>query len=70
MSETVPCPTCQRPVLISGDARPTSFPFCSPRCRDRDFGAWLNGRFVVAGRELEDLTADGGVPRGRDQEPT
>jgi endogenous inhibitor of DNA gyrase (YacG/DUF329 family) len=68
MSETVPCPTCQRPVLVHGDERPASFPFCSPRCRHRDLGAWIDGRYVVPGRELEDLTAEDGVPRGRDQE--
>ena len=35
---------------------------------ERDIGR--HDRHVVAGRELEDLTADDGVPRGRDQEPT
>jgi hypothetical protein len=57
-------------VLAHGDERPASFPFCSPRCRQRDLGAWIDGRYVVPGRELEDLTAEDGVPRGRDQEPT
>ena len=46
------CPACSRPVAVDGDGRPPTFPFCSPRCRDRDLGAWLNGAYAVAGEEL------------------
>jgi endogenous inhibitor of DNA gyrase (YacG/DUF329 family) len=34
------------------DRRPVTFPFCSPRCRDRDLGAWMSGGYAVAGEEL------------------
>jgi endogenous inhibitor of DNA gyrase (YacG/DUF329 family) len=56
------CPVCSRPVAAGPDARPATFPFCSPRCRDRDLGAWLNGAYAVAG---EEPTGDGGYPGER-----
>jgi uncharacterized protein len=46
------CPTCSRPLAAEPSARTPTFPFCSARCRDRDFGAWMNGEFTVAGEEL------------------
>jgi len=44
------CPTCGKVVPVLAPARPESFPFCQPRCRLRDLGAWLDGRHVIAGR--------------------
>ena len=32
--------------------RPSSFPFCSDRCRMVDLGAWADGSYVVQGRQL------------------
>lgn len=40
------CPICDRP------ARPENHPFCSDRCRQVDLGRWLNGGYVIPGREL------------------
>jgi endogenous inhibitor of DNA gyrase (YacG/DUF329 family) len=37
---------------MDGERRPSSFPFCSARCRDRDFGTWIAGGYAVAGLEL------------------
>jgi endogenous inhibitor of DNA gyrase (YacG/DUF329 family) len=55
---TLPCPTCGRPVLIAADDRPAAFPFCCPRCRDRDLGAWADGRHAIPGRDLHELLSD------------
>ena len=41
-----PCPICRRP----GEA--AYRPFCSRRCRDRDFGRWIEGFYTVAGQTL------------------
>jgi endogenous inhibitor of DNA gyrase (YacG/DUF329 family) len=46
------CPTCGRNVAARGDARPASFPFCCERCRLIDLGAWLDGKRVIAGKDL------------------
>jgi uncharacterized protein len=55
MPETLPCPTCGRPVLLAAADRPAEFPFCCGRCRDRDLGAWFTGRYTVAGEELTEV---------------
>jgi endogenous inhibitor of DNA gyrase (YacG/DUF329 family) len=66
MPDELACPTCGKPVVISADARPSSFPFCSTRCRHRDFGRWVDGAYVVAG---EPVTAErlAGAPADRDE---
>ena len=51
-SAVIPCPSCKRPVALAPDRRPTSFPFCSARCRTTDLGAWAAGKHVVAGTPL------------------
>lgn len=43
-ADSLPCPTCRRPVPLAPERRPTSFPFCSERCRWCDLGAWFEGR--------------------------
>jgi endogenous inhibitor of DNA gyrase (YacG/DUF329 family) len=67
-ADTLACPTCARPILIAGPERPATFPFCSPRCRDRDLGAWFNGRYTVAGQELEQIDQQRS-PHGVDRDP-
>ncbi len=52
MADTLPCPVCKRPVALAEVARPASFPFCTARCRTIDLGAWIEGRYVIAGKEL------------------
>jgi hypothetical protein len=47
------CPGCGRAVSLAEGERPAAFPFCSPRCRASDLGAWFAGRYTVAGEELE-----------------
>jgi endogenous inhibitor of DNA gyrase (YacG/DUF329 family) len=45
------CPLCQRPVLPRADN--PAFPFCSPRCRTIDLGAWLTEGYRVPVTEDE-----------------
>ena len=60
MAATAKCPTCGRPVALSGDGMPASFPFCSDRCRSVDLGRWFNEEFAVpveGQRVLKDATS-------------
>jgi endogenous inhibitor of DNA gyrase (YacG/DUF329 family) len=59
------CPGCGRPVALAGDRRPAAFPFCSPRCRGADLGAWFAGRHVIPGRDLAEIEIDGEPPAQR-----
>jgi endogenous inhibitor of DNA gyrase (YacG/DUF329 family) len=44
---TVRCPSCKKTSLWS-EAN-ASRPFCSPRCKDIDLGAWASDAYVVEG---------------------
>jgi endogenous inhibitor of DNA gyrase (YacG/DUF329 family) len=59
MAERLDCPICGKPVAFAPQERPASFPFCSARCRDRDFGRWANGDYVVASDPAAADTEDG-----------
>lgn len=60
----VNCPTCQAPVVWSTDN--PHRPFCSERCRNKDFVAWANEDNTIAGNSTyddylsEDLLKGGG----------
>ncbi|MGY8903806.1 MAG: DNA gyrase inhibitor YacG [Burkholderiales bacterium] len=54
---TVACPACRGPSLYS--ARNPSRPFCCPRCKNADLGAWASEEFRVAAREPADDAAPG-----------
>ena len=54
----VQCPTCGGKSVYS-DAN-TNRPFCSERCKGRDFGAWADESFRVAAPELADDSDLGG----------
>lgn len=41
----VACPRCGQPALFA-PANPAR-PFCSPRCKQVDFGAWANEEYRV-----------------------
>lgn len=43
------CPTCKQPV--TRDA--ATFPFCCERCRLADLNRWIDGDYVVPGRDGE-----------------
>jgi endogenous inhibitor of DNA gyrase (YacG/DUF329 family) len=48
----VPCPSC-RALTVFAPSNPWR-PFCSERCRQRDFGAWASESFRVAAVEPPD----------------
>lgn len=75
MTDGLACPTCGKTVALTPPGRPASFPFCCTRCRDRDFGRWIDGGYVVAGPSvdelpLEDLRADEPRPAPRGDRQT
>ncbi|SDT93345.1 DNA gyrase inhibitor YacG [Halopseudomonas salegens] len=49
MTLTVECPTCKAPV--SWDTNFPDRPFCSPRCRLIDLGAWAAEEHVINGTD-------------------
>ncbi len=57
------CPICARLT------DPKYRPFCSRRCADLDLGRWLNGDYVLPGREgdTDDLSSD--PESGSDRNP-
>ncbi len=40
------CPHCNKP--LPERASNAAYPFCSPRCRTIDLGAWLTGDYRIA----------------------
>lgn len=67
------CPHCGKPVAPIAENK--AFPFCSPRCRTIDLGAWLTEDYRIA-VPPEESERDGmnedqlhGGPAGRDDEP-
>ncbi|MCB2054207.1 MAG: DNA gyrase inhibitor YacG [Geminicoccaceae bacterium] len=53
------CPICGAP------RRHEWRPFCSPRCRDRDLGRWLDGSYAVPAVESADDEGTGEDPTER-----
>ena len=49
---TLPCPTCQKTVEWSPEARWR--PFCSERCRLIDLGAWMSEKHAIPGDDAPD----------------
>jgi uncharacterized protein len=50
------CPICNKALASSAPSasasngqQPSTYPFCSPRCKLVDLGNWLGGRYVIAG---------------------
>lgn len=43
LAKTRPCPICRKPAKVSDQA----FPFCSPRCKMIDLGAWASESYVL-----------------------
>lgn len=48
----VRCPTCGGNALYA--ASNPARPFCSPRCKNNDFGAWASDAFALAARSKDD----------------
>lgn len=57
----VACPACGKPTVYA-ESNP-SRPFCSPRCRLTDLGAWASEAYRVPARPAEDEGT------GSDEEP-
>jgi endogenous inhibitor of DNA gyrase (YacG/DUF329 family) len=51
-SRQVRCPACGKPALYAVEN--PSRPFCSPRCRSMDLGAWASESYRVAADPLAD----------------
>ena len=41
------CPICKKSVADEGQDRPTTYPFCSERCKLIDLGRWLDGKYQI-----------------------
>ena len=54
------CPACRQPCRF-GPSNP-SRPFCSPRCRNADFGAWANEAYRVPAASDPGDEEDGANP--------
>jgi endogenous inhibitor of DNA gyrase (YacG/DUF329 family) len=57
----VACPACGKPAVYA-ESNP-SRPFCSPRCRLTDLGAWASEAYRIPARPAEDEGT------GSDEEP-
>ena len=58
---TVKCPGCGGPSVYAADN--PHRPFCSPRCKNNDFGAWASERYSVPAKpspedDASDLPTD------------
>jgi endogenous inhibitor of DNA gyrase (YacG/DUF329 family) len=57
----VRCPTCGGDAVYA--VGNPSRPFCSPRCRDNDFGAWASEAYGVAAPPPREDDEPDAVPR-------
>jgi len=56
------CPICNQPV----DSETTEeFPFCSPRCRERDLGNWATGKYKIAVPMMDESEPEDPEPNER-----
>ena len=47
MAKILLCPACKAVVPMEAGLRPTSFPFCSDRCKMVDLGRWFAEDYVA-----------------------
>ncbi|HEY0009368.1 MAG TPA: DNA gyrase inhibitor YacG [Tepidisphaeraceae bacterium] len=53
------CPICKKPVdEATVGQKGSTFPFCSPRCRDVDLGRWLDGAYQIPVQKDDDAFGD------------
>ena len=45
------CPICKQPTDSEANEE---FPFCSPRCRERDLGNWAMEKYKVAAPVMDE----------------
>jgi uncharacterized protein len=41
------CPICKTAVPDDDARRPSTYPFCSERCKLIDLGRWLDGKYQI-----------------------
>ena len=51
MTTSVKCPVCHTDTPWTGNPYR---PFCSRRCHIVDLGAWADGKYRIAGEDVED----------------
>ena len=56
---TIRCPACGGPSLYAPEN--AARPFCSPRCKNNDFGAWASERYAVPAAPEPDPDDDAGA---------
>ena len=59
------CPTCRKQFDSASSA---VRPFCSVRCQQIDLGRWLEGRYTVPGKPIDDLDEPLDLPPPADEE--
>lgn len=66
------CPICRRPLPAEActTAAPSSYPFCSSRCKWVDLGNWMDARYVIAGPSVEDAELDDETLQALMREPS
>ncbi|HET7204216.1 MAG TPA: DNA gyrase inhibitor YacG [Steroidobacteraceae bacterium] len=64
---TFACPTCQRPVEWSPEARWR--PFCSERCRLIDLGAWMTEQRAIPSDDAPEDAGEAGTPDLQSDDP-
>ncbi len=47
MARVLLCPACKKVVPREDGLRPSSFPFCTDRCKMADLGRWFGEEYVV-----------------------
>lgn len=50
---SVPCPTCQKQVVMTAEF--PYRPFCSERCKSIDFGEWATENHAIPGAQTNPL---------------
>ena len=55
------CPICKKPVKEPDDAGgPSTYPFCSERCKLIDLGRWLDEKYQIPVEEPDEADTDSG----------
>ena len=59
-AKLVSCPNCKTNIIWSSNN--PNRPFCSERCRNKDFVAWANQENAMAGDSTYDDLLSGDIP--------
>ncbi|HVT90784.1 MAG TPA: DNA gyrase inhibitor YacG [Tepidisphaeraceae bacterium] len=56
------CPICKKSVIDDEAQRPSTYPFCSERCKLIDLGRWFDGKYAIPVSPEEEADAESGQP--------